>query len=95
MLALAAEEISAKDVPLVGVGLESYSVEVLRHSNSNLSLLLDQNVPLQAYLAVLQACLGGQYASIGPHIDTPFRILDRDNLADAEDPDVAAFVQRF
>lgn len=95
MSALAAEEISAEAVPLVGAGLESYSLEVLRHSNSNLSLLLDQNVPLQAYLAVLQACLGRQYASLGPRIDTPFKILDRDNLAVADEAESVAFVQRF
>jgi len=95
MSALATEEIPPKTVPLVGVGLESYSLEVLRHSNSNLSLVLDQNLPLQAYLAVLQACLGRQYASLGPRIDTPFTIFDRDDLADTAEPETAAFVQRF
>ncbi len=95
MSALAAEEIPPKTVPLVGVGLDSYSLEVLRHSSSNISLVLDQNLPLQAYLAVLQACLGPQYASLGPRINTPFKILDRDNLADTAEPETATFVQRF
>ncbi len=95
MSSLAAEQIPPETVPLIGVGLEAYSLEVLRHSNSNLSLVLDQNLPLQAYLAVFQACLGRQYASLGPRINTPYKIFDREKLAEAPERETAAFVQRF
>ncbi|MBL7646480.1 MAG: hypothetical protein JNK74_09865 [Candidatus Hydrogenedentes bacterium] len=92
---MVAESIPASSVPLVGVGLDSYNLDTLRNSATNLSLVIEQNLPLQAYLTILQACLGRQYTAIGPRIETPFRIFDRDKLAEAEEPENTAFVQRF
>ena len=95
MSSVAAESIPANSLPLVGVGLDSYNLDTLRHADTNLSLVIDQNLPLQTYLAILQACLGRQYNAIGPRIETPYKIFDRDKLAEAGEPENTAFVQRF
>ena len=82
-------------VPLIGIGIGSGMVAALTSGASPLSLLLEQNLPLQAYLAVLQACMAKKYAAVGPRIHTPYTILGRDDIPENVDGQTSHFIQRY
>lgn len=92
---LSISDIAPDQLPLVGVDVGGNMLNVLQNGETHLTLLLEQDVPLQAYLAILQACMGKKYAAVGPRILTPYRIVDRAMLTEAARRQSANFIQRF
>lgn len=84
-----------EQLPLVGVDIGSGMGDVLQGGKTHLSIVLEQDLALQTYLAVLQACMGKEYAAVGTRVLTPYSIVDRDTLADEARRQSANFVQRF
>lgn len=69
------------EVPLVGISIapKPYDAPNQREWDRYVSLYVAEDLKLQTYLAVLQACIGRTYGSQGLHVNTPFQIFDRDN----------------
>ena len=88
-------EIEPETLPLVGVGVGTEMLSVLRSGKTNLSIMIDQDLPLQAYLAVLQACTNKKYAAVGLRLFTPYTIEGREKPEDATGEKDSHFVQRF
>lgn len=93
--ALSAESLSRESLPLIGLGVEPYAYDLLKQPGSNLSLVLTQDLPLQAYLAVLQVCITREYGAIGTSITTPFKIVGIEDLDKPTEADTGLFVQRY
>jgi len=81
-------------LPLVGA---DFGVELIGGLDgpSHLSLYLDQNLSLQVYLAILQACVGKEYATVGPQILTPYSVVDRATPVEKPQSQTKNFIQRF
>lgn len=82
-------------LPLVGVDIGDGKREVLQGGKTHLSIIIEQDLALQTYLAVFQACIGKKYTAIGPRVLTPYRIVDRDTLAEEARRQSENFIQRF
>lgn len=85
------------DVPLVGIHVapDAYNPPDPQAWNNYVSLYVGEDVSLQAYLAVLQACISRTYGAQGLHINTPFHLFDRDNPPKADDASTDnLFIQR-
>jgi simple sugar transport system substrate-binding protein len=82
-------------LPLVGVDVGGEMMTVLRDGQSHLSLLLQQDVSLQVYLAIFQACMNREYAAVGPRIFTPHAVVDRSMLVKLPQIQSTNFIQRF
>lgn len=95
MYTMKTEGLDPGDVPLVGIGIGSGMVTLLKTGRTSLSLLVDQNIPLQAYLSVLQACMGKKYAAVGPRLHTPYAILSHDDKSDQSGVQTTHFVERY
>ena len=85
------------EIPLVGFGITPNIDDWMRPNEQQyVSLFVGQDVTLQAYLAILQACMGKVYGAQGLHINTPFDIVDCDAApVAAVDLQSPLFVQRY
>jgi ABC-type sugar transport system substrate-binding protein len=94
--ALNASGIDSNSLPLVGIRVGNDIRGIDEAGKTHLSLVLEQDLPLQVYLTILQSCLSKQYSAVGSRILTPFTIVDCD-LPPPEDSRHAVenFIQRF
>lgn len=83
------------DVPLIGIGIGGGLTTLLGSGKTPLSLLAEQNVPLQAYLSVLHACMGKKYGAAGPRLHTPYTILSSDDRREKSAVLTSHFVERY
>lgn len=87
--------IGPEKLPLVGLGSAYEVTRVQDMIGTHLSILLDQDLPLQAYLSILQACMAREYGAVGTRIHTPHNLIDFDSLAQAKENASTNFIQRF
>lgn len=92
--------ITQADIPperliLLGVEFDEQSAPHFFNSSPHLSLLLMQNLPAQAYMAVVQACISSTYSAAGATVHVPYRIIGPGAPVAPAPPDSPVFIQQI
>lgn len=96
--AISQANIPPEKLILLGVEFDEQSASQFFDSSPHLSLLLMQNLPAQAYMAVVQACISSTYSAAGATVHVPYRIIGPGAPTASEAPattDSPVFIQQI